>query len=147
MLIPTVPAAVSSSSNSLLAPPRVITRKTSFSAALRNLALNHHWRPHTEEAVADHVAVTSLNLLRPSAEFYGKEEEEGLYSPLTPFLPYGLSTDLECPKMIIPLNIPSSTRDPPFDLLTLTSPTAASVSIHFVYLEPSNHTLVLSPGK
>ena len=78
MLIPAVPAAVSSSSNSLLAPPRVITHKTSFSAALRNLALNHHWRPRTEEAVADHVAVTSLNLLWPSAEFYGKEEEEGL---------------------------------------------------------------------
>src|SRR5882762_7892182 len=69
-----------------------------------------------------------------------------LYSPLTPFQPYGLSTNLECPKMIIPLNIPSSTRDPPFDLLTLTWPTAASVSIHYVYLEPSNHTLVLSPG-
>jgi len=49
-----------------------------FSAALRNLALNHHWKPRTEEAVADHVAITSLNLIRPSAEFYGKEEEEGL---------------------------------------------------------------------
>jgi len=78
MLIPTIPAVVPRSPNSSLAPPRVITRKTSFSAALRNLALNHHWKPRTEEAVADHVAITSLNLIRPSAEFYGKEEEEGL---------------------------------------------------------------------
>src|SRR5258707_7348349 len=78
MLIPTIPAAVPHLPNSSLVPPQVITGKTSFSAALCNLALNHHWKPHTEEAVADHVTITSLNLLWPSAEFYGKEEEEGL---------------------------------------------------------------------
>ncbi len=78
MLIPTIPAVVPRSPNSSLAPPRVITRKTSFSAALRNLALNHHWKPRTDEAVADHVAINSSSPLRPSAEFYGKEEEEGL---------------------------------------------------------------------
>src|SRR6266481_274217 len=183
MLIPTIPAVVPRSPNSSLAPPRVITRKTSFSAALRNLALNHHWKPCTDEAVADHVAINSSSPLRPSAEFYGKEEEEGLdfwdallnvevpphtqidhllhmellgrplsflecnYMPAiaaSPLFsthslsPLWLSTDLECPKMIILLNIPSSARDPPFDLSTSTSPTIALVSIHYVYLEPSN---------
>ena len=160
MLIPTIPAVVPRSPNSSLAPPQIITRKTSFSAALHNLALNHHWKPRTEEAVVDHVAINSSSPLQPSAEFYGKEEEEGLdfwdvllnvempphtpidhllhmellghplsfleltihlplqhplCSALTLFLPYGLSTDLECPKTIIPLNIPSSARDPPSD--------------------------------